>query len=294
MPYRIVSRSAVSYRQDKTPNVSPHALPPHYCRRFKAKPRNKKKHLNRTEPNRTESTQNERNKTKRNEAQQLGPFQTTLPLPSLPVLTPPTPGQAKPSEPNCNKPYEASARFPLSLAVFLSHQDVSIAAVSGSSAFTSLLTIFSVTLLRSEPNQTRPKPNQTQQHQPNSTPTQLNPDPTQPKSNLFSCFPLNFLLFLSSLAAHRNVSVVTVAQRIDELVHDFRRILLAPKLVPSVHVPPCVQVHDHVVVVGRVKHLLHPGENKRNQASKWSIRAGTAAAVRGDKVGVRYHDEPKQ
>lgn len=58
--------------------------------------------------------------------------------------------------------------------------------------------------------------------------------------------------------SHRNVSIVTVSQSVDELVHNLCGFILAAELVPRVHVPPRVQVHHHVVVVWRVKHLLHP------------------------------------
>lgn len=57
---------------------------------------------------------------------------------------------------------------------------------------------------------------------------------------------------------------MAVPKCVDELVDDLRRLVLAPKLVPRVHVPPRVQVHHHVVVVGGMEHLLHPAKMNRD------------------------------
>ena len=58
-------------------------------------------------------------------------------------------------------------------------------------------------------------------------------------------------------SSHRDVSIVAVPQGVDELVHDFRRIVLAAKLVPRVHIAPRVEVHHHVVVIRGVENLLN-------------------------------------
>lgn len=62
----------------------------------------------------------------------------------------------------------------------------------------------------------------------------------------------------TTTTTHRDVPVVAVAERVDELVDDLGGLVLAPELVPRVHVAPRVQVHHHVVVVRGVEHLLHP------------------------------------